>query len=122
MALNKSRILVVDDEQDVLILMKHLLKREGFIVSTCWNGENLDEIIRDSTPDLILLDIKMKNVDGGELCSKIKKNPLTHSIKIILFSSNDNVKIIARECGADGYLQKPYEAQTARKTLEEVLH
>lgn len=122
MPINKSLILVVDDERDVLLLMKHLLQWEGYLVATCWNGVDLDAIIEKSRPDLILLDIKMENVDGGQLCKKIKNDPQTNSIKVVLFSSNDNVKTIAGECGADGYLAKPFVAQIARKTLEEVLH
>lgn len=117
----KVRMLVVDDEPDMLMLMQRTLQREGYEVNTCWNGENIDTIIQENPPDIILMDIKMNNMDGGEICKKIKDDPATHNIRIVLFSSNHNVQSIAEECGADGSLSKPYDSRLARETFHDIL-
>ena len=117
----KIQIMLVDDERDVLDLLKLTLISEGFEVRTCWNGENLNTLIGENKPDIVLLDIKMKDVDGTEICQMIKNNPATHDIKIILFSANDNLELIEKKCGADGSLAKPYNKKIARQMFQKVL-
>jgi two-component system alkaline phosphatase synthesis response regulator PhoP len=118
----KIRMLVVDDEPDMLILMKRALQKDGYDVDTCQNGENIDTVIQENPPDIILMDIKMDNVDGGDICKMIKDDPTTQHIRIVLFSSNYNVQTIAKECGADASLSKPYNSILARKTFQRVLN
>lgn len=118
----KIRVLLVDDEREFLDLMKLTLNSEGYEADICWNGEGIQSVIEESRPDIILLDIKMDEVDGTDICRQIKQNPLTKHIKIILFSANENLELTKKRCGADGSLPKPYDKQLARITFREVLH
>jgi CheY-like chemotaxis protein len=110
----KPRILVADDEEDVLVLMQSILAREGFEVEVSPNGENIMELVSHDPPDIILLDIRMQGVDGEEICKQLKGSNSTSKIPIVLFSANADIETIAASCGADDYLLKPFNAQDAR--------
>jgi len=117
---NKSLIpfiLLVDDEEDLLLLMKFKLQSEGFKVEISQNGKNILDILHQFPPDIILLDIRMKEVDGGTICHLLKTNKSTRHIPIFMFSANDNVNIIAQQCGADGFITKPFEVQKVKDLL-----
>ena len=88
---NKHCILVVDDDEDVLFLMKQTLQSHGYNTTISPNGENIMDIITQSPPDMILLDIQMKGIDGGTVCQLIKTNRSTADIPILMFSSNENI-------------------------------
>ena len=85
------------------------------------NGANVMEIIAQSHPDLVLLDIHMKGIDGGAICGEIKRNPDTASTPVIMFSANENIETITRTCGADGFLHKPFNAIEFKKTFQHIL-
>lgn len=108
-----SRILLVDDEEDLLFLLQARLRREGYQVDICLNGEGMIEKVKTDPPDLILLDIKMQEVDGGELCQFIKSDPVIQYIKVVLFSANHDIEEIAANRLADGWLSKPYHKEKA---------
>jgi CheY-like chemotaxis protein len=114
-------ILVVDDEEDLLNLMEITLRREGYDVHLCPGGHTLEKCMESNRPDIVLLDIRMAGVDGGEICRNLKSDPETSDIPIILFSANDNIEKIARECGADDYLIKPFEPSVAREKFKNIL-
>lgn len=116
----KPVILIVDDDPDLLILLQHRLQSEGFEVYVSPNGVSMMDIITHTPPKLILLDIHMDGLDGGTICQLIKTNPGTASLPVILFSANDNIQSIAIKCGADGYIQKPFEAGKFREALKRI--
>ena len=118
---NGRSILVVDDDEDALVLMKHSLSSQGYIPTISQNGENMMDIITQTPPDIILLDIHMKGVDGGTVCQLIKTNKTTAAIPVIMFSANENVASIARHCGADGFIKKPFESATFSKAIQDIL-
>ncbi|MBO9573374.1 MAG: response regulator [Chitinophagaceae bacterium] len=114
----QAKILLVDDEADLLVLMKAKLTRQGHAVITSLNGEHLlDSVIR-TKPDLILMDITMKGVDGGTCCYLLKTSNCTQHIPVILFSGNTNLQSIGALCKADGILAKPYDAMAFQQMLE----
>jgi DNA-binding response OmpR family regulator len=117
----KLRIIVADDEEDVLILIERVLAREGFEVQISPNAENIMDLISNNPPDMILLDIRMDGVDGGEICKKLKKNEATSQIPVVLFSANHDIERIALDCGADDCMVKPFNAVVARETFRKVL-
>lgn len=119
---NKHCILVVDDDEDVLFLMKRTLQSEGYDTSISPNGENMMDIITQSPPDMILLDIHMKGVDGGTICQLIKTNQTTCDIPVIMFSANENIAAITKQCGADGYIKKPFEPTQLKQAIQQILH
>ncbi len=115
--IGKLTLILVDDDKDLLFLMKRLLVQEGFVVKLSHNGKDLHDIIRTETPDLILLDITMDGVDGAEICSELKSVDQTKAIPILLLSSNENIAERARQCGADGYFSKPLEIELLKQQL-----
>ena len=80
------------------------------------------DIITQSPPDMILLDIQMKGIDGGTVCQLIKTNRSTADIPILMFSSNENLASITRQCGADGYIKKPFEPGKFNEAIQHVLN
>ncbi|MBC7629353.1 two-component system response regulator [Ferruginibacter sp.] len=105
----KPVILLIDDDKDLLELMKRKLIKEGCVVNISQNGAKINEIIADQTPDCILLDIHMIGVNGSDICKKLKSEDQTSNIPILLLSANHNIEKIAVICGADGYISKPMD-------------
>lgn len=105
----KPVILLIDDDKDLLELMKRKLIKEGCVVNISQNGAKINEIIADQTPDCILLDIHMIGVNGSDICKKLKSEDRTSNIPILLLSANHNIEKIAVICGADGYISKPMD-------------
>ena len=103
------RILIVDDDEDLLLVMNLSLKSEGFDVQVSYNGEGFYDIVQNERPDVILLDITMDGIEGGELCMRVKADASTRNIVVFMFSANRNIEQIAQACGAEGYITKPFE-------------
>ena len=106
---SKQKILVVDDDLDILNVMSISLKDRGYEVEGTLNGE--EAIMRAETfkPDLIILDIYLSGTNGKDICKKLKETKKTSSIPIILISASTQLKNTVRECGANGFLNKPFE-------------
>ncbi len=109
-----TNILVVDDEEDVLILMEKILKYKGYKVITADGGNKaLDIINSDTKIDLVILDIMMPDINGWEVCRKIKSNPKINSIPVVMLSAlflEDDIKT-SFEAGADEHITKPVNFQ-----------
>lgn len=106
----KGKILVVDDEPDVLNLARIILEKAGFHVVTASDGLECERRILDERPDLLLLDEIMPRKNGVEVCRTLKGKTITQHIPIIIFSasgSNDRKKA-ALQAGADDFLAKPF--------------
>lgn len=116
--LNKTPyIIAVDDEADLLFLFQQVITKKGCEVKTSVCGANLWELIKLRIPDIIFLDILMGSVNGGDICHELKAHPLTEKIPVILLSGNQDIEQIALQSGADGWLQKPFDAD---KIMNEV--
>lgn len=104
----KKRVLVVDDERDIVDLLRYNLVREGYEVLTAFNGKEALEKAA-SKPDLILLDVMMPVLDGVEACKRLKRDPATASIPVIFLTarSGEADEVLGLELGADDYVQKP---------------
>ena len=110
MSSNKSKkILVVDDEVDILELLKYNLKKEGYNVKTVSNGIEAVQTAKDFSPDLILLDIMMPNQDGVETCRQLRELPELENTFIIFLTarSEEYSEVAAFDIGADDYITKP---------------
>ncbi len=101
--------MVVDDEEAVVQLVSEKLRREGYEVFSATNGQECLRKIREKKPDLLLLDIMMPGLDGIEVCRKIKQDPSTEDIIIVMFTMKINEDTVKRsmECHADAFLDKP---------------
>lgn len=101
-------VLIVDDEPMILERVSSLLGDAGFNTRTCHMWPGVANMMRATDPDLVLLDYNMPGVNGGELCRILKRNYCGGSVKIVLYSAEDESDLvrIVSECGADGYIRK----------------
>ncbi|MEA3221877.1 MAG: response regulator, partial [Thermodesulfobacteriota bacterium] len=106
----KKKILVVDDEKDIVELIKFNLIREGFEMITSYNGEDALKLVKGKSPDLIILDLMLPGMDGLEVCRILKRNSSTFSIPIIMLTAKGEETDIVTglELGADDYIPKPF--------------
>jgi len=103
------KILVIDDDVDLLFLGSSMLRQKGFEVHSLARPENVLHVVKSFRPDLILLDIKLGDYDGRDLCLQLKNNPETKDIKIILYSAFPETSVDVMKYGADDFIMKPYE-------------
>jgi len=116
-----KRVLIVDDEQDVLDLLEVQLKSEGYGVLKAKSGEACLGILDKEKPDVILLDINMPGMSGWEVCSKIRFNPRTKSIPILFVTAKiDDYSQAMGKKGADGYIIKPFDTAELVKQIKKV--
>lgn len=115
----KGRILVVDDEIYIVHILDFSLGMEGYEVITALDGELALEKARTEKPDLIVLDIMMPKLDGYETCKRLKADPITKDMPVILLSAKGrNVdQKVGFEVGADDYITKPF---SPRKLVERI--
>jgi two-component system alkaline phosphatase synthesis response regulator PhoP len=111
--MEKATILVVDDEEDILKLVELNLAHEGYQVLTCTTGEKALEIARSVLPHLIILDLMLPGVDGLEVCRRLKSNPKTTHIPIVMLTAKtEDADIVAGlELGAADYVTKPFSGK-----------
>lgn len=108
--MTKKHIFVVEDEEDILELLRFHLTREGYTVSTATRGDDAVKAIFRKTPDLILLDLMLPGLDGLEVCRTLKKDPKTAGIPIVMATAKgEETDVVAGlELGADDYITKPF--------------
>lgn len=106
----KESILVVDDEEDILELLRYNLAKEGYRVAGAASGEEAVKAARSSLPDLILLDLLLPGLDGLEVCRQLKGDTRTRPIPIIMLTAKGEETDIVTglELGADDYMTKPF--------------
>ncbi len=118
-----KRVLVVDDEPNIVLSLEFLMKREGYSVSTAADGEAALNAVEDNPPHLILLDINMPKRNGFDVCQKIRANPKYEDVKIIMLTAKgrdvDQEKGLA--LGADDYVTKPFSTQDVVAKVAELL-
>ena len=104
---NKPSVLIVEDNLDLADATRHFLELKRFKVSIS-DGRNLKELIKESRPDIIILDISLGALDGRELCREIKQNEATKTIPIIMLSAHERLSKAYDDDCADGYIMKPF--------------
>lgn len=103
------KILLVDDEEDILDFVGYNLRKEGYQVTPCNNGLDAIAMAREIVPQLIILDLMMPGMDGIETCRELKKIPSLHDSLIVFFTARneDYTQILGLESGGDDYITKP---------------
>ena len=105
----KKKLLLVDDEQDILEFLKVILEEEGYTVDTTDKDDFLEKLNIETLPDLILLDMLLSGKDGREIVKYLKMQEKTKHIPIILFSAHPSAQGFAKQAGADDFVAKPFE-------------
>lgn len=121
--MHKGRILVVDDEVYILHILEFSLSAEGFEVITASNGEMAIEKAKQIQPDLIVLDIMMPVLDGYETCRRLKRDPSTKDIPVVLLTAKgrDVDKRLGYQIGAIDYIIKPFSPTRLIERIEEII-
>jgi len=112
-----KRVLIFDDDQDILQICAIVLKKKGFDVSTLNNSSNVLENVRSYQPDVILMDNWIPGPGGIAATKQLKNEPVLQDIPVIFFSANSNVSQLAQEARADYYLQKPFDITELEATV-----
>ena len=107
--MSRKKILVVDDEPDILEFLQVILEEEGYAVITTDKGEYVEALNNGGLPDLILLDMLLSGKDGREIVKQLKSQEKTKHIPVIMFSAHPSAEETARKAGADDFLAKPFE-------------
>jgi two-component system phosphate regulon response regulator PhoB len=117
------RILVVDDERDLLSLLDFNLRREGFETVLAESGEEALAALRRQVPDLVLLDVMLPDVSGTEVCRTVKRDPRTQHVPVVMLTAKgDEVdKVVGFELGADDYVTKPFSPKELMARIKAVL-
>ena len=116
-----AKILVVDDDRDILDMVKLLLNTQRYSVETIFKGDQVLEQAKIFMPDLILLDVKLGGHDGRTLCKHIKSVDTLKHIPIILFSATPGLAETYAECEATDFVAKPFDAFELIKKIEKHL-
>jgi two-component system phosphate regulon response regulator PhoB len=119
----KQRILVVDDEQDIVQLVTYNLKKEGYLVEEARTGDEALRLVRERPYQLILLDLMLPGLSGMELCRIFKQDPGTAHVPIIMLTarSEEMDKVMGLETGADDYITKPFSVRELLARVKSVL-
>jgi DNA-binding response OmpR family regulator len=107
--MSTKKILVVDDEPDILEFVQAILEDEGYTVATTSKGEYVETLHNGGLPNLILLDVLLSGKDGRTIARQLKSQEDTKHIPIIMFSAHPSAEQTAREAGADDFIAKPFE-------------
>ena len=121
--MSKEKILIVEDEKDIVKMLDYNLKKEGFRALSANNGEDGLDMARKEHPDLILLDLMLPEMDGLEVCKAIKNDTKTAHIPIIILTAKaqETDKIVGLELGADDYMTKPFSPRELIARIRAVL-
>lgn len=117
------RILIVDDEPNLVLALELLMKKQGYEIETADDGEKAVEAVERFRPDLILLDVMMPKVDGYEVCQRIRANPAHRGVTIVMLTAKG--REVEREkglaLGADLYITKPFSTREVVRQVKEIL-
>jgi two-component system phosphate regulon response regulator PhoB len=121
--MNKERILVIEDEPDILEMIRYNLDREGYRVSAVVNGEDGFERAHQDAPDLVLLDLMLPGIDGLEICRRLKADPVTRGIPIVMVTAKGDESdiVLGLGLGADDYVPKPFSPKELVARVKAVL-
>ena len=119
-----KKILIVDDEPNIVMSLEYIFKKENYEVFIARDGAEAIEIVENSIPDIILLDIMMPNVDGYQVLNYLKESEVLSKIKVIFISAKNKSSDIelGLQLGADKYIPKPFAIKELVKEVKDLLH
>ncbi|HLT23499.1 MAG TPA: response regulator [Ignavibacteria bacterium] len=104
-----KKILICDDDRDIVEVTSLILRDDGYEVKAVYTSDNILEEVKEYTPDLVLMDLRVPRKGGEEATKEIKQDKKTREIPILVFSANHEAVKISKEIGADGFVSKPYD-------------
>lgn len=117
------KVLVIDDEENIIEFIRLGLRYEGFQVESASDGEQGVTAAQRINPDLVILDVMMPGIDGLEVCRRLRANPTTRDVPILMLTAKDEVRdrIIGLKTGADDYLTKPFDFDELLERIRAIL-
>ena len=116
-----KRILIVEDDYDILCILTDLLNEEGYEVAGLNYTPSIIESVLQHKPDLVMLDFLLPGINGGELCHEIKSNQATHSLPVIILSGYPRLIESLGNYGSDGFIAKPFNMDAVIHMVENCL-
>lgn len=117
MTIGNHHILVVDDNEDILFMLKAMLQFNDYKVTISSTPENIQSLIREDSPHIILMDMLLSGSDGREVCRKLKADPEFAAIPVIMISALPQAREMCVEAGADYFIAKPFEMNDLFETV-----
>jgi CheY-like chemotaxis protein len=112
-----AKILLIDDDPDVRVMMSKILRKEGYEVDTAADREEALAKLEETKPSVILLDVLLSGTDGREFCREIKANKNLNHIPVIMFSGHPGAALKFESYGADDFISKPVNTQALLEKL-----
>ena len=121
--MKSHKVVIVEDEADIREVIEYNLRREGYRTSSVADGEQALQLIRDTLPDLVLLDLMLPGLDGLEVCQRLKSDSATRHIRIIMVTAKGEERdiLMGLDLGADDYLSKPFSPKELLGRIRAVL-
>ncbi|MBL8539679.1 MAG: response regulator [Burkholderiales bacterium] len=118
-----KKILIADDEPNIVISLEFLMQRNGYEVKTAGDGDAALRLVGEFRPDLILLDIMLPLKSGYEVCQKIRENPEVSAMKVVMITAKGRDIEVAKglALGADAYITKPFSTQDLLEQVKRLL-
>ena len=117
-----KKILIVDDEPDLLRITTFILKKAGYAILSATNCYEAFDSVKNDTPDLIIMDLRLPIISGDQACKQIKSDSKLKHIPIILFTASiNNISEVLKVSGADDYLVKPFDADELLKKVKKII-
>lgn len=117
-----KKVLVIDDNEGILDAITLILEDEGYIVETISNGNETIERTKIFQPDIIILDVLLSGSDGRYICRRLKNEPDTKHIPVVMISAHPNIEKSITDSGADGFLSKPFDAAQLLTIIKKMLN
>jgi len=121
--MDKKKILLVDDEKDLVDMVKMRLEASGYEIVPAYDGQEALDKARNINPDLIILDVMLPKMDGYKICRMLKFDEKYKKIPIIMFTARvqESDRLTGQQVGADAYITKPFEPQALLDKIQELL-
>ena len=121
--MSREKVVIIEDESDIREVLEHNLSREGYRVLSSSDGESGLNMVKTEAPDIVLLDLMLPGLDGVEVCRRLKEDPLTRRIPIIMVTAKGEESdiVLGLGVGADDYLPKPFGSKELVARVKAVL-
>ena len=117
-----TKVLIIDDDPDVRLIMNTLMKKQGYEVETAFDRSDALSKLEEFTPSVILLDVLLSGTDGRELCKEIKDNDDLKSVPVIMVSAHPGASENIHSYGADDFISKPINTELLLDKLDKLIN
>ena len=121
MTKESRKIIIFDDDEDILSICSYILEEQGWEVHTFTNCNSIEERVLQFSPDVILMDNWIPDEGGIMATQTLKKNELLKGIPVVYFSANSDIQLLADHAGAESYLAKPFDLEDLERVINKVI-